>query len=563
MLARPMRGVVVPLVFAVAAVVAFFALRGGGLGDDPSLPPTIGTPADAGGAAANADQAAGGLAPGVVATRTQATDAADRELADTPSAHLRVVDRDSGQPVRGAPVRRRASGNAIAFTDEQGNAPIALREQEQLTVIADGYLLRRVPTRLGSTEAEPQLVQLVRDDWSIVRRLQFVPAGGGKAPAEVFVRFRPATSTKGTPSPVPASDAVATRAWSEHQEIASLPAFHDVAVQLGTWSENRVHRLPADGEVRFTAPAEYTIEAATTTGLAGRANVRIDAAPRTGAPPVRIELAPGAAIAGVVRDSVGARPLAGATITVQGSEPLGLVATTRDDGTFQLAPLLPGAHTLHVRHGDHHPLAFGPVNAPLDGASIALQPLPKGSLRGRVRARPNLRPIAAATVSWTAPNAAPVVATTDAEGAFTLATAGELDGRLAIQAIGYLGYAELVTPGSPFQDYDVWPAATAERLAAGLSAVLEGVVVDGSGRPQPDVDVRWQPATPAAVLGVPGRRTLAGATLELPLGARTGTDGAFRIETNAFGAGRVTVGNSGVDATATAGRTVNGLRLQQ
>jgi hypothetical protein len=64
---------------------------------------------------------------------------------------------------------------------------------------------------------------------------------------------------------------------------------------------------------------------------------------------------------------------------------------------------------------------------------------------------------------------------------------------------------------------------------------------------------------------MPGRRVLEGAALELPLGARTGSDGAFRLETNAFGPGRLVLAGStrGLDVTATAGQTTTGLRLQQ
>jgi len=65
---------------------------------------------------------------------------------------------------------------------------------------------------------------------------------------------------------------------------------------------------------------------------------------------------------------------------------------------------------------------------------------------------------------------------------------------------------------------------------------------------------------------VPGRRILEGGTLDLPLGARTGDDGAFRIETNAFGPGRVVLADDpnglGLEVTAVAGQTKNGLRLQ-
>lgn len=349
--------------------------------------------------------------------------------------------------------------------------------------------------------------------------------------------------------------------------LASLPVCADVPVQLGSFAEDRVHRLTNDTEVRFVAAGEFTIEAASTMGLVARIDTRIDALPRSGAPPIRVPMVDGAFAVGSVVGLASGKPIAEARLSLQGGEPLGLVATTAGDGSFRFGPLLPGRVTLLVRHGDHEPLAFGPLVVPADDVRIALQPLPQTSLRGRVRTRPTLRPLAGATVSWTPPGSAPVTATTDADGQFTLRATGNQDARLAVQAVGHLAYAELVAPGAPFADYDVWPAVTSERLAHGLSALLEGIVVDAEGRPRAGLDVRWRPARPAAApTGVPGRRVLEGGALELPLGARTGDDGAFRIETNAFGEGRLVVADDptgrGLAATATAGQTTHGLRLQ-
>jgi hypothetical protein len=47
---------------------------------------------------------------------------------------------------------------------------------------------------------------------------------------------------------------------------------------------------------------------------------------------------------------------------------------------------------------------------------------------------------------------------------------------------------------------------------------------------------------------------------------RTGPDGSFRLETTAFGPGRLHVAGApfrGVDATAVAGAATNGLRIPQ
>ncbi len=547
MLAAPMRGLLV--LVAVAALAAAWLLT---RDDAPAAPPDA-TIRDASGAAAPIEPSAGTA----VATRIAAPATPPPELADAPTACLRVVDHGNGQPIAGAPVRSVQAGNDIAFTDERGLAPLPLRAQEQLAVVVDGYLLRMVPTQLGTTEAEPQEVRLVRDEYSIVRRCEFPGANG-----PVFVRFRPVTP-QGRPQPPVPDDPVLQRAWMEHVTLASRPVCADVRVQLGAFDENRVHRLVDGAEVRFAFAGEFAVEAATADGLVGAATLRHDGPPRNDAPPVRVVMARGAFATGTVVGPDGT-PLAGARLVRQGGEPLGLVATTAADGTFRFGPLPAEPVVLHVRHDDHTPLAFGPFAVPANDVRIVLQPLAGATLRGRVRGRPDGRPIAGATVQWTPAGLAPVSATTGGDGTFSLRATGTTDARLGVSAPGWLFYAEIVAPGAPFADYDLWPATTDSRLAHGLTALLEGVVLDARGAPISEAEVRWIPQQRPAPRGVPTRRALEGAVLELPFAARTGSDGAFRLETHAFGAGRLALadGSIGVDTTASAGQTTSGLRLR-
>ncbi|MBL8755083.1 MAG: hypothetical protein JNK15_17395 [Planctomycetes bacterium] len=501
-----------------------------------------------------------GSGNGLVASRVAVTPPPNKNLADQPTAFVQVVDHGSGRPIAGAPLRTVLAGHDIAFTDERGIAPIALREPEQLAVVVAGYLLRLVPTRLGTTENEPQVVRLVRDEWSFRRRFEF--AGAGTGSDEVFVRFRPQGQAQKPNSPVPATDAVRTRAWSEHTMLATRPVCADVPVQLGTWSEDRVHRLRSGSEVRFLTPGEFQVEAATTGGHVATTPLRI-AAEQPGLVTVRIELRAGAYLDGRVSSAHG-EPLANTRLLQQGGDPLGLVATTAADGTFRFGPLPNGPVTLHVRHGDHEPLAFGPTHAPATDVRITLQPLPRTSLRGRVRARPRLQPLAGATVVWSPPAGAPVNATTDADGIFVLPATGDADARLTVQAIGFVPWSELLAPGAPFAEFDLWPADTRERTGLRLTAVLAGTVADATGGPVVDATVRWQPNTPEPPAGTPGRRVLTGASLDLPPAVRTGADGAFSIETTQFGPGRlVLVGTDrAIAVDAVAGQTKNDLRLQ-
>ena len=560
------------MLFLIAPMVIVLSM-----GTDPGVLPPGGidvpttTPADPTPATAEPNRTENAQVPRrsgqTVATRTIAGKISAEGLADAATACIRVLDLADQTPIAGAAVRRVQGGAELGFTDDRGLVGLPIKQAEQLAVLADGYLLRMAPTQLGTTEAEPQRVQLVRDAWSMVRQFEFV-GRDGRAAGEAFVRFRPQKAAGGTAVVGPASESAALqRAWSEHLLLATQPVCVDVLVQLGTWSQDRVHRLAHRAAVRFAASGEFLAEVATTTGLVGQATFRLEASQTGNQPPIRIALEAGAYVAGTVVGGV--QPLAGAEVTLQGGEPLGLLATTGDDGRFRLGPLPRGEATLHVRHGDHQPLAFGPVAADASGVRVVLQPLPKSTLRGRVRSRPELQPIAGARLSWAPNGAAVVTATAAADGTFQLAATGDQAARLLVSAPGYLPYAELVEPGSPFAEYDLWPAASEVRLAKGLTARLAGIVVDAQGRAMPGVSVRWIPARTTQSVGMPGRRTLEGGALALPLVISTGTDGTFQIETNQFGPGRICLAEAGPSATggveteAVAGASKDGLRLQR
>lgn len=509
-----------------------------------------------------------------VATRALAAEAPSTEgLAEAPSACLRVVDHASQAPVAGAALRRVQGGAEIAFTDDRGLASVPLLQPEQLAVVMDGYLLRMAPTQIGSTEAQPQQVQLVRDVWSVVRRFEFFDPDGRSA-SVAFVRFRPRAQQAGVAASAPlgpsAADKLVQRAWQEHTMLGGLPVCADVPVQVGVWSQDRVHRVAHRGEVRFAAPGEFLAEVATESGLVGTATFRIEtAAAGASAQTIRVNLERGDFLAGSVVAIGSMRPVVGVQITLQGGEPLGLLATTGADGSFRIGPLARGEVTLHLRHGDHQPLSWGPVVTNGNTLRIPMQPLPSTTLRGRVRGRPDQKPIAGARLAWLPTGGNSVTAVTDADGTFQIAATGDAASRLAISAAGFLNYAELVQPGAPFAEYDLWPADPAVRLAKGMSARLVGVVVDAGGTPQQQVAVRWIPDRPNEVAGVVGRRILEGGSLALPLIVSTGVDGSFQLETNQFGPGHLALAEAGPSAaggvavTAVAGSTKDGLRLQR
>lgn len=503
------------------------------------------------------------LPDGVVATRSELETIDPEGLADRATACLRVIDHLTEKAISGAIVRSRHNGADIAFTDERGFASLPLARAAQMAVVFDGYLLRQAAVQLGSSRAEPQTVRLVPDRWSLRRRFAFVDPAG-KAVNEVFVRLKPVGQSPSARVPVPAGDAILERAWSDHWALAKLVVSRDVAVQLGRYSADRVHRLTGRTPmIRFAVPGDFVLEASTTNGLVARVEVAV--IPGSEPPAQVVNMTAGASIRGRVTNLAGSG-LSGTEVTVQGGDPLGLRATTSTDGTFIISPLPTGRTTLLVRHGTHVPIAHGPVAAPSENVQIKLTPLARTPLRGRVRVRPGLAPIANATVVWQIAGGAAITAKTAVDGTFELQAAGDIACKLIVQASGHVRYAELVDPNSAFADYDVWPADLATRVGNGTTASLEGLVIGTNGRPLAKASVRWRPNNPTGVSGVPGRRVLEGAVLQLPGVATTDSSGAFVIETNQFGQGVVSLvsdTSKSVETNAIAGKSTNSLKLHQ
>lgn len=569
------------LVVVVLLLVAAAAWLSGGAADRPPVGPTpVPSPGTATPAGTNASPqepapakpstgsapAASGLPQGVEARRTRPSDVPEEPLADSPTAWLRIVDHATGAPVVGAPLRRLRGGVELGFSDERGLMALPLKGPEQGAVIVAGYLMRMAPIRLGSTEQEPQELRLVRDEWSFVQTFRFLGADGLPIGGDVFVRLRLAYTT--TPaalkrSPVPPGDAVLERAWVEHTMIAAQPVCADEPVYLGTYVEQDSLRLVDGGQIRFLLACEYHLEAATTTGYIGA----VDFSVAKDAAPVAVTLQPGHFLTGRVQLADNRRPLVGASIEIQSGDPLGLVATTGEDGAFRIGPLASREYFLNVTHPEVDPAAHGPVVAPSDRVEIVLRGFPRASLRGRVRARPELKPVGGATVFWKGEDGRqPVVGKTEADGSFDLRIPMEGRGQLTVQANGYLTYAELVDAGGEPADYDLWPADRAVRVQAGLTAVFEGVVQQADGTPAVGVTVRWKAVEPPAPTPFSGRRIVDGGVLALPLSATTAADGSFRIETLQFGPGRLVLGGAedqGLEATAQAGTITDGLRLRR
>ncbi|GDY01396.1 hypothetical protein LBMAG49_07250 [Planctomycetota bacterium] len=454
------------------------------------------------------------------------------------TACLKVVESGTGAPISGAAVYRfdeRIQSAPITYTDVLGLASLPLKKPEQLIVASSGYLLRLAPTQLGSSPQNPQQVQLLRDRYSLRVSFRFVMPNGEPA-EEVLARFTPLVPQQGNELPLPASllnqDEVAKRAWLEQRIIASARPVPEVHVQVGQYNQQQVFVFGAEEDVSFAAASLMQLEAATRSGFVAKATFDPAAA---SAEPMTIRLLAGRAIDGYVRSAVTGAPVAGAEIATKDSEPLQLTAISDAAGHFVLTPLANGMVTLTIRHRDHEIGFLGPLAAGSSDVQVLLALLPKGSLRGRVRGRPTLQPIAFARVSSPVQGAAPDLAIADQDGYFVLRGSVKQTVRVVIIAEGYQPYSELLEPGAPLLDFDVWPADTAVRVRAKMTASVIGVVLDGNGIRRPGATVRLIPDQPLPLPELPHRRVLIGSTLMLPTSVSSGPDGRFEIETQCPG----------------------------
>jgi hypothetical protein len=160
-----------------------------------------------------------------------------------------------------------------------------------------------------------------------------------------------------------------------------------------------------------------------------------------------------------------------------------------------------------------------------------------------------------------------VSTTTATDGTFALRIGGKEAVRLSIGAPGLLPYGELVQPDGGYQEYELWPADTAARLASGMTGLLTGLVVDGRGHPVANMAVRYYPDNPVLPQLQGDRRVLDGGALALPLVVTSGADGTFQLETQHLGAGALvpmdgkTQPAGGLRVDVTAGKTTRGLRV--
>lgn len=488
-----------------------------------------------------------------------------QDLANRVTAWLRIIDSATKAPIATAAVYRfvRIDEAPLGYSDNDGLVPLPLKQTAQLIVVRAGYMMRLAPTEIGSTAELPQVIALEPDRYSQRCGFHFrLP--DGSTPAEVLVRFRPQRpDVKELPIPagVTAGGEALLRAWREQRTLAVVRALPDLHVQAGATNAAMLHVLNGDDDVAFVDPGIFEFEAATTDGFLARGLFDTADVVRS---PLTVRMRPGMEIQGRVRGAGGA-PVAGALVTVVGSDPLRLQARSNADGTFAIGPLADGAHGIEVRHRDHEVARVGAVVAGSKDVAIAMTPLPDASLRGRIVAGGTRAPIVGARATVLDPTGQPTMVESDLEGFFSLRASGTESLRLNIAADGCLPHAEFVSPGARDLEIELWPRQAEARLQAGLSGVLRGRVTDAQGNGAVGLGVRFTPTIPPADW-LPGRRIISAGRTALPMVVQTGSDGSFDLEIAFSGAGSVDTippSPSGpITATVVLGRIVGDLRLR-
>jgi carboxypeptidase family protein len=174
------------------------------------------------------------------------------------------------------------------------------------------------------------------------------------------------------------------------------------------------------------------------------------------------------------------QPVQGVAVATADGHPLG---TTDASGRLEVAVAAGEALPLRLLAADGR-WARGTLKAAPDGGGPAVFLLePPEEIRGQVVDRQTRRPVAGALV-WV--DGSPLtMASTDAAGRYTLRLSAGGEAGLRAAAAGYLAGRALSAPAAAPRGPRQMPA-----LALAPAVAVQGLVVDGTGRPLADVDLR-------------------------------------------------------------------------
>lgn len=451
------------------------------------------------------------------------------------------LDGANGRPIPGARIYRVRDGEVLATSDSDGFADVVGGRLNALVFGADGYLAEHYFDRmqeardlaLGSKSRGHIRIVLEPDDLTVPFALRFVKADGSEA-GEVKFKItcvdEPKPSGKSVPSARLRSgariDKALRQAWVRHVVLSTIrkPDFNPELYHFGVHSERSEYSCVGSATIRFVAVGLYRIQA----WSADEFRRQSFEVPVGQTEPIVIQLRKGQFSSGQVLDRETGEPVVGAMISLRRD---GAIVTSGDsdvNGRFKLGPVASIVMRLEIEHPAYEGLV---VQAERPGSDrvYQLSPWANHRVHGLVRRRPGLTPVAKAEVRLVSGNGVVAKVRTDAGGRFDLKSY-LLEPTVEIRAAGFLEYAEMLNANGEERSFDLIPGSAAERVRAGLSALIHGTVRDAKGAVAANQPVHIRPQTPWKPTGMYGRRIFRGGRVPFSQMKITNAQGEYEIE---------------------------------
>ncbi len=458
---------------------------------------------------------------------------------DAPRVRVQVVDATTAQPLPGAMALDVARAESLGAADANGELTTPVLPPGRLAFAKDGYLTRLVVPdgEIAQALAQPgsvAKVALTKDTFTLPMTVRFVSGDavfGGDV--RFTVRCLDAVPPSGGSFPTgrlaPGEQVQATlvEAWREHTLVSQLPGLADETLHLGLLGHLRTFEARAGQPalVRVIASGRYRIDAvATKPALAGRADVAVDVG-REG--PFEVVLTPGRMVQGSVVDATSSAGIAGARVRLAAADGAAGEVETDAMGVFTLGPVPGELANIEVAARCYVDLATSvPVGRDV---KVPLTRRPTRVVRGIVRARPTLVPLADIPVEIRVLGEVDASTRTRADGTFDLQTCADT-AQLTIRAPGYLPWVEMLYDPVPSYVCDLLPVTADARLAVGLVARVSGRVLRADGSPAAGLPVQLFSDESHLPEGLAGRAILEGYVIPVMPVAIAGADGSFTLE---------------------------------
>ena len=449
---------------------------------------------------------------------------------DADLLRYRMVDLATMEPIVGGRIYGVRTGELLAVTGADGDADLVGGYLNTLVFGADGYLSEHFFDR-------PEAVRVLREAWeaaehvpifmredtlTLPHTLHFVAVDGTPAQG---VAFNLTAVEAGTSPLLQGADPETQAAWDRHVLLNTIDRrdFTPENLHFGPRGPRSEFTADVEAVVRFSVPGRYRLDA-----RAGEQFRRQDIEVRRGGT-TTVQLQVGRFFGGVLLRRGDEQPVVGARVTLrQGPE---IVANGRSDfaGRFELGPMPPDASELRIEHPGMETLTQDPVFP--GGAAAVYHLVPKASrvVVGVVRGRGDGLPIVAATVRLTDGVSTLERGETDAQGRFSLESAA-IEPHLTIEAEGYLEYVETLNANGVERQFDVIPSSAQDRFTRGLTALVEGTVLDAAGDPLSGHVIKISTEDREPPGGFAVRRILKGGSLPRPTRVESDTAGSFRFE---------------------------------